>query len=94
MANLWTNSKGFDTDNGYALIAVITTTRLFKYMENFTSKQTEDFQIQTLLVFIFLLKNIHCGYSLEPPRRGGSNEYPHYMLLRKNKKKNVYPCKP
>ena len=23
----------------------------------------------------FLLKNIDCGYSLEPPRRGGSNEY-------------------
>ena len=22
------------------------------------------------------LKNIDCGYSLEPPRRGGSNEYP------------------
>ena len=21
-------------------------------------------------------KNIHCGYTLEPPRRGGSNEYP------------------
>ena len=25
---------------------------------------------------LFLLKNIDCGYSLEPPRRGGSNEYP------------------
>ena len=23
-----------------------------------------------------MLKNIDCGYSLEPPRRGGSNEYP------------------
>ena len=26
--------------------------------------------------YLFLLKNIYCGYSLEPPRRGGSNEYP------------------
>ena len=26
-------------------------------------------------IFLFLLKNIICGYSLEPPRRGGSNEY-------------------
>ena len=26
--------------------------------------------------FLFLLKNIDCGYSLEPPRRGGSNEHP------------------
>ena len=27
------------------------------------------------LLFLFLLKNIDCGYSLELPRRGGSNEY-------------------
>ena len=27
------------------------------------------------LFFLLLLKNIDCGYSLEPPRRGGSNEY-------------------
>ena len=25
------------------------------------------------IIFLFLLKNIDCGYSLEPPRRGGSN---------------------
>ena len=27
------------------------------------------------LFFLFLLQNIDCGYSLEPPRRGGSNVY-------------------
>ena len=27
-------------------------------------------------IFLFLLKNIDCDNSLEPPRRGGSNEYP------------------
>ena len=32
------------------------------------------------LVFLFLLKNIDCGDSLEPPRRGGSNEYPQSMF--------------
>ena len=32
------------------------------------------------LSFLFLLKNINCGYSLEPPRRGGSNEYPQSMF--------------
>ena len=26
--------------------------------------------------------------------RGGSNEYPQFMLLSRNKKTNVYPCKP
>ena len=30
--------------------------------------------------FLFLLKNIDCGFSLEPPRRGGSNEYPQSMF--------------
>ena len=32
------------------------------------------------IIFFFLLKNIDCGYSLEPPRRGGSNEYPQFMF--------------
>ena len=26
--------------------------------------------------------------------RGGSNEYPQSMFLKRNKKNNVYPCKP
>ena len=38
------------------------------------------------LFFLFLLQNIDCGYSLEPPRRGGSNEYPQSMFWSKNKK--------
>ena len=32
------------------------------------------------VIFLFLLKNIDCGYSLEPPRRGCSNEYLQFML--------------
>ena len=31
---------------------------------------------------------------LEPPQRGGSNEYPQSMFLSRNKKINVYPGKP
>ena len=38
------------------------------------------------LFFLFLFQNIDCGYSLEPPRRGGSNEYPQSMFWSKNKK--------
>ena len=44
-------------------------------------------------MFIFLLKII-CVYSLEPPRRGGSNEYPQSVVVSRNKKNNVYSCKP
>ena len=32
------------------------------------------------IICLFLLKNIDYGYSLEPPRRGGSNEYPQSMF--------------
>ena len=42
-------------------------------------------------IFHLSAQNIDCEYSLEPPRRGGSNEYPQSMFLSWNKK-NVYPC--
>ena len=42
-------------------------------------------------MFYISAQNIDCGYSLEPPHRGGSNEYPQSMLLNRNKKNNVYP---
>ena len=32
------------------------------------------------LFSLFLLQNIDCGYSLEPPRQGGSNLYPQCMF--------------
>ena len=40
------------------------------------------------------MQNIDCGHSLEPPRRGGSNEYPQYMFLSKNKKITYTPINP
>ena len=45
-------------------------------------------------IFHVSAQNIDCGYSLEPPQRGGSNEYPQSMFLSRNMKENVYPCKP
>ena len=32
-------------------------------------------------IFHISAQNIDCGYSLEPPRRGGSNEYPEFMFF-------------
>ena len=32
------------------------------------------------IIFVNSAQNIDCGYSLEPPRRGGSNEYPQSMF--------------
>ena len=68
-------------------------TRLFKYIENFTTK-TWKFSDKNSDIFHISAQNIDCGYSLEPPRRCGSNEYPQFMVLNRNKKNNVYPGKP
>ena len=32
------------------------------------------------IIFLISAQNIVCEYSLEPPRRGGSNEYPQSMF--------------
>ena len=55
--------------------------------------KNESFQIKNSDIFHISAQNIDCWHSLEPPRRGGSNEYPQYMFLSRNKKNNVYPCK-
>ena len=60
----------------------------------FHHQKTQDFSDKNSDIFHISAQNIDCGYSLEPPRRGGSNEYPQSMFLSRNKKNNVYPCKP
>ena len=55
--------------------------------------KNENFQIK-YSIFHISPQSKDCGYSLEPPRRNGSNEYPQSMFLNRNMKNNVYPCKP
>ena len=68
-------------------------TRLFKYSEKFTPKNGK-FSDKNCNIFHISAQNIDCGYSLEPPHQGSSNEYPQSMFFSRNKKNNVYPCKP
>ena len=56
--------------------------------------KNENFQIKISKIFHMSAQNTDCGHSLEPPQRGGSNKYPQSMFLSRNKKNNVYPCKP
>ena len=51
-------------------------TRLFKYIENFTTKNGK-FSDKTPL------RGGSNGYSLKTPLRGGSNEYPQYDFEQK-----------
>ena len=39
-----------------------------------------NFQIKSSDIFHISAQNIDCGYLLELPRRGGSNEYPQSMF--------------
>ena len=38
------------------------------------------------IIFLISAQNIDCGYSLEPPRRGGSNEYHNLCFEQKYEK--------
>ena len=50
------------------------------HIENFTTKK-ENFQIKKCDIIHISAKNIDSGYSLEPPRRDGSNEYSQSMFV-------------
>ena len=70
------------------LSSVITTTRLY----NFDPLKPHFYIIKLgltgvyTLFFLLLIKNIDCGYSLEPSRRGASNEYPKIYVFSRNMK--------
>ena len=49
---------------------------------NILQRKKENFQIKKKShIFHIPTQNIDCGYSLEPPRRGGSNEYSQSMFF-------------
>ena len=73
----------------------ITKTRLFKYIENLTTKKMKVFR-QKFWFFFFHIsaQNVDYEYSLEPPHRGGSNEYPQSMFWAEIRKIMYTPVNP
>ena len=63
---------------------------ILKILTNKTGKFSE----KNSDIFHISAQNINYGYLIEPPRRGGSNENPQSMFLCRNKKNNLFPCKP
>ena len=51
--------------------------------------KNENFHIKILTFFTFLLKTLIVG-----TQRGSSNEYQQSIFFSRNKKNNLYPCKP
>ena len=47
-----------------------------QYIEFFLVVKNLKFHQKFFDIFLIFAQNIDCGYILEPPRRGGSNEYP------------------
>ena len=47
-----------------------------KKKQIFLALKVENFQLKNFDIFLIFAQNIYCGYMLELPRRGGSNEYP------------------
>ena len=48
----------------------ITKTRPCKCTEKFFDCKNENFHWKNFDIFLIFAQNIHCGYTLEPPRRG------------------------
>ena len=65
-----------------------------QYIEIFSGSKNENFHWKIFDIFLIFAQNIDCGYTLEPPRRGGSNEYTQSMFWSKNKKNRYTPAFP
>ena len=61
---------------------------------NFFRSKIDNFLRKIFDIFLIYAQNIDCGYTLEPPRRGGSNKYPQSMFWSKNKKNRYTPAYP
>ena len=60
----------------------------------FYQQKNENFQIKNSGIFLISAQNIDCGYSLEPPRQGSSNEYPQSMFWAEIRKISYTPVNP
>ena len=74
------NVKPFSLPLKYILYH-ITKTRLY----NFDPLKPHFYIVElgfigVYIIFLISAQNINCGYSLEPPQRGGSNVYPQSMF--------------
>ena len=72
----------------------ITKTCLFKYIENFATKKKRKIFSKNSDIFHISAQNIDCGYLLELPQWGSSNQYPQSMFLSRNKKNWGTPVNP
>ena len=75
------HALGITKSEEFRDVIFITKSRPCNIQRFFHGCKNDNFQ----LIFFFnsfhiFAQNIYCGYTLEPPHRGGSKEYPQYMF--------------
>ena len=98
----WAGSFGFSYGRTVIVVTVASKTYIdlllslnkslrkhaYSNIQKISPPKNEKFQTTNSDFFFHIsAQNINCGYSLEPPRRGGSNKYPQSMFLSRNKEK-------
>ena len=66
----------------------------YSNIQKISSPKTENFQVKNSDIFPISAQNIDCGYSLEPPHWGSSNEYPQSMFWAEIRKIMYTPVNP
>ena len=66
--------------SGFELLRLALQKHAYTSILKILPPKNANFQIKNSDIFHISAQNIDCGYSLEPPRRGGSNEYPQSMF--------------
>ena len=62
-----------------------------QYTQIFAAIKSWNIPLDFLSILLIIIQNIDCEYTLEPPRWGGSNEYPQSMFCINNKKSRFTP---
>ena len=71
-----------------------TSLRKHVYSNIFLQPKKDNFQIKFSDIFHISVQNIDSGFSLEPPRRVGSNKYPQSMFFSKIREIMYTPVNP
>ena len=67
-------------------MAVLPVCIMKTHLYSFDPHKPHFYKVKLVLQGIHYFSYIDCGYSLEPPQRGGSNQYPQIYVLSRNMK--------
>ena len=78
---MWIQCTGSTDPVTLALLSLPLRKHAYSNILRILPPKNENFQIKNSGSFPISAQNIDCGYLLEPPLRGGSNEYPQSMFF-------------